>query len=331
MSAWFVSAFLSGKRWLLGLALLAVVCVYAPLLGSYYCGFDDFTEVYTAAHGDSDDPSRIFTTTHQGTPKYRPINRLVILLSYHLGNGEPWLLRWRNLGGHLLCMLALFQLARMAGQSAAGAALVAAAFGLHPLAHQSVAAASWTNTLSYSGALWSWWLLASAWGQPRPQLRLAAGSLLLLLALFAYEPTIVVLGPVTLDLVWRRWRRQSPPGGWRSYLLWLGSGVGLTLGLFVVARAVFVSGRMPLTPPLTLVKNLALYVGSLALPVDLLLLNSLSGFPLPSQVVGDSAALFRLALLCAIPVATAAVLLLWFRRNAPAKSLAGDSNAWAWI
>lgn len=309
---------------------LALICAvafvaYLPLLGSYYCGFDDFTEIYKAAFEDNDSPSRMFTTTHQGTPKYRPLNRALTWATYRLGEGAAGVYRMRNLAGHVLCAYAIFQLASLGGQSVAGAGLTALAFAVHPLAHQTVAAASWTNSSAYAAALWSWYLLASAWGLKRPLRRILGGSVLLLAALFSYEATIVIAGPMALTLAWRRWRKESPAAGWPALAVPLAAGVAGAIACLFVARSIFVGGRMPMTPPLIIVKNLALYLGSMTLPVDLLLLNSWVGLPLPSQLASNPSSLAVLGLLCLAPLIAAGLLWVYARRQAQ------PSTIWLWI
>jgi hypothetical protein len=214
------------------------------------------------------------------------------------------------------------------GLPVAGAGLTAAAFGMHPLAHQSVAAASWSNSAAYAFVLWSWYFLASSWRSNKPLGRILAGVLLLFLAVFAYEATIVVLGPLTLDLFWRRFRKESPAAGWPKFLLpWI-LGVGFVVILLAIARMAFAVGKMPLTPPVMIVKNFILYFGALVLPVDMLMLNSVAGFPLPSQFVQDSSALLKLGLIAGIPVLLLLVLLYRYRRSIP---LPLDSWAWMWL
>jgi hypothetical protein len=315
-------------RLYLALALSISFAAYTPLLNSYFCGFDDFTELKKAAFDDALEPAKMLTTSHFGSPKYRPFNRLWNWSTYQLGGGSPWLHRWRNVLWHLIGVVAVIRLAQLAGQSALGAALAGTAFGIHPLAHQSVAAASWSNSAAYACALWSWFFLASSWHCLKPVRRIAAGALFLFLALFTYEATLVILGPLVLDLCFRRLRHETPMAGWAALLRPWSAAVGLVLICFVLARYLFAVGRMPISSPLTIAKNSVLYLGSLLMPLDLVLLNGCCGFPLPSQIVSRPEALLLLGAVCLLFLI--AVALLW-RRFPRGSHLAVNLHSWWWL
>ena len=130
----------------LALILLAVAGVYSRVTGAWYCGYDDFFEAHRAAFEDSQHPSRIFTTTHFATPKYRPLSRTLSFLAYTAGNGSPLAYRIRNLVFHLLGVGAVYGLVYALFSSIGVASAAALLFGLHPLMNQIEAAAAFTNT-----------------------------------------------------------------------------------------------------------------------------------------------------------------------------------------
>src|SRR5512132_3756206 len=73
---------------ILSVILLLVGLVYLRIPGTYFCGYDDFLEVHRAAFEDTQQPSRVFTTTHFESYKYRPLNRGLNLITYWIGNGS---------------------------------------------------------------------------------------------------------------------------------------------------------------------------------------------------------------------------------------------------
>src|ERR1041384_5502279 len=90
---------------ILAAVLAATSFVYAKLPTAYFCAYDDFLEVHRAAFEDTQDPKRVFTTTHFTSYKYRPLNRGLNLLTYWAGSGSATEFRTRNVICHLLNVL----------------------------------------------------------------------------------------------------------------------------------------------------------------------------------------------------------------------------------
>src|SRR5215467_9916554 len=189
------------------LVILAVTIVYARVSRSYYCGYDDFFETHRAAFEDAREPSRIFTTTHFNTPKYRPLSRSLSFVSYWIGHGDPLPFRLRNLGFHLLCVAAVYGVGLLLFQSSEVAVGAALLFGLHPLANQVVVAACFNNPAANFFLLASlFFFIYSLQVGRREILWLTVSLLSALLALFIYESSIVVLAFLCgyLAILWLR-------------------------------------------------------------------------------------------------------------------------------
>src|SRR5689334_16282563 len=118
------------------LILLGVAALYATVSTAFFCGYDDFFDVQRAAFEDARSPARIFTTTHFGSPKYRPIQRGLTYVSWHWGGQSAAAFRVRNLAFHLLAVAFVYGITRLLSGSRAAAAGAAALFGVHPLANQ---------------------------------------------------------------------------------------------------------------------------------------------------------------------------------------------------
>jgi hypothetical protein len=130
-----------------------------------------------------------------------------------------------------------------------------------------------------------------------------------LLALFTYESTIVIFGFTFtyLFLAWRRGRSVS-----RAYFMTFLCGSGIVLLSLFVTRILFVAEPTPLVPVGLILRNTAMYLGSLLLPVDLVFAHTVWGTPLPSEIT-----LSRSVLAALVAVATAlAVLVLLALRTA---------------
>ncbi len=308
----------SSRVWLAA-ALLLTVAVYARLTLSYFCGFDDFTNARRALVEDTAHPAQILTTTHFGTPKYRPLSRAVTLLCEILLPNSALLHRLRNLTFHLLAVALVFGITLRLGGDLPTAAAAAAFFGVHPMAHQTIAAAIFTIGFSYTLMLAALLLFLDAYRLAgNVKVRLGASLALLGAALLAYESTIIVFGCFALYLLIQAIRGEPPAAGWRGFLVPFVSGSAVVLVLFAALRMVFVHGRMPMTPPGKILANLALFGGSLALPVDLLLLNSFGLAPLPNELLQSKRTLAVIAGGGVLPVLLLMVWLFpkaWFRQR----------------
>ena len=181
---------------LLTIIVAAVTFIYAHVTQAYFCAYDDFIEIHRAAFKeDSREPSRIFTTSHFNSYKYRPLNRAITLLTYSVGQDNPIFFRIRNVGFHLLNVILVYTLGWVLFRSYAVSAIGALLFGLHPLANQTIIGAVWSNTIAHATVLlavimfiisarckrlWPVWLIGS----------LVTGCFSLLL----YDTSIIVFG-----------------------------------------------------------------------------------------------------------------------------------------
>jgi hypothetical protein len=163
--------------------------------------------------------------------------------------------------------------------AAAGAA---ALFGVHPLVNQVVVAAAFANTAAYAFMLGSFFFFlyslktGQAWKWP-----LLGSFVCALLALFTYEPTIVVFGFTFTYLLLAWWRGRSVS---RAYFITFLVGSGIVLLSLFVTRYLFVSQPTPLVPLGLILRNTAMYLGALLLPVDPVFAHTVWGTPLPSEI-----------------------------------------------
>jgi hypothetical protein len=285
------------------LMLLVVSGFYARVSRSYFCGYDDFLEIGRAAVEDTRDPSRIFTTTHFQTSKYRPLNRLLIFATYHLGDGSPLWFRMRNLGFHLLAAAMVYGLGWQLFHSRSTAFASALLFGLCPLSNQCVVASSWTITAGYALMLSALFLFFYALKAGRHALFWLTLALVgIWLSLFIYEATIVIFAFMYGYLAIEWWSSRRQPASNRLLLfLTLGSAVvGVT---FFAARFMVVSSPLQVVRPASIVKNAAMYGGALLLPIDSVLAHALFNAPLPPEIRMNGATL-------ALTIAAAGVVLL---------------------
>jgi hypothetical protein len=287
-----------------GLILLAVAAAYAHLSGAWFCGYDDFNESYRAVFFDGTMPSRIVTAGHFTPFMYRPVTSALQLATWDAGHGAL-AFRIRNLATHLLSVALVYGIAFFLGRSRAAAAAAAALFGMSPFTNEAVAVAIWTNTTAYAlllGSLFAFFLAFRALSERRAWgYALGVSLLAALVALFTYEPTIVVFAIMFAYLA-----LCARPVPLRGFLSALAAGMALDLAIFFgVRHAVGITGA-PLLPAGTIVKNLIEYLVGLALPIDPVLAHALFGIPLPASSVPLHvemllpAALFALALVVAV-------------------------------
>ena len=269
------------KRWApLAWIVLAGATVFGPVTTAYFCGYDDFTETHRAAFEDSREPARIFTTTHWGTSKYRPLNRWLTYVCWLLGRGSALPLRVRNLFFHVVAALLIYAVALLATKDVALALGSGLLFVIHPLADQNVAAAIFTNTTSYALMLASFYLFQRSLQGKKLGL-LAASFFTLFVALFFYEAVIVALGMMVLYLlVWKVRGQQVST----RYAATFGSGCAVVLLAYALVRHAIVSVSTPLVPFGQIAKNVVMYAAALINPVDTVLANSLLGTPLPPDI-----------------------------------------------
>jgi len=264
---------------------MVIAIPHLRLTQAYFLGYDDFNEVHRAAFEDSEHPSRIFTTGHFRVPKYRPLNRGLNFITYHVGRGSPVAFRTRNILFHLLNSALLFYLGIFLFDSTFIAALGATLFGLHPLTHQAVADAVMTNTAATSLALAASLLGLHSYRTLVHQRRwLVAAMATVLVGVLVWEPVISVVGLIALYFA----LDQMFSRGGRRYQKWLPTAALLSVAIVVSMlgmRALVLSGgRQPVASPLSMAKNSAMYVIAVGLPVDSLLANQWLGTPLVSEI-----------------------------------------------
>jgi hypothetical protein len=316
----------SSRIWLAG-ALLLTLCVQGRLLPAYFCGYDDFANAERAQFADQSNPMQMITTTHFASSKYRPLSRIVTYLC-QLAENAPLAHRARNVAFHLLAVGLIFALGRLLGAGPELAGWGAGLFGVHPMTHQTISAAIFTIDMAYALMLGALCLFLVGYrDEKRPGMALAGMSVLFTAALLSYEATIIAGGCCVAYLALELWRGAQPAAGWKSFLLKLMAALFVPVTVLMAARFIFVHSRMPLTPPITIVKNMALYFGSLILPVDLLMLNSLFDFPLPSEILQNSRALALLAGSLGVLL----LALLWWIRRRPQFQQSWASARWGEI
>ncbi len=285
-----------------GLIVLACAALYARVSGAWFCGYDDFNESYRAAFFDAAVPSRILTATHFTSFMYRPLTSALQLATWDAGHGAL-AFRLRNLLAHLISVALVYGIAWIViGRSISAAATAAALFAFDPFANEAVVVAIWTNTIAYALLFGSFllFLLAlrdrAATGRWAPSL---AGSFAVaLVAMFTYEPTIVVLG---LALAYLALCCRPFPS--RSFLYAFAAGCAVDVAIFFGVRRFAHVTAAPLLPFGTIAKSLVEYLTALALPIDPILANRLFGVPLPSSGQPFAVASF-------LPAIVAALLLL---------------------
>jgi hypothetical protein len=276
----------------LGLILLSITLLYAKVSTAYFCGYDDFFELHRAAIEDTKTPRHIFSTTHFNTPKYRPLSRALGYLTYYSGPGSALPFRLRNLAFHLLGVSCVYGIALTLFRRRRVAIVSALLFGLHPLANQSVVAASWTNTTAYSFALlWFFLFVYSFHSERRKLLWLSLSFVAALISLFFYESCIVMFGLIYGYLAVESIRKRSLVVESRQYTGALLGGTAIVCIVFFVLRSLVVTAKSPVVPLGAIVKNFAIYAAALFMPVDLVFLNSVFGTPLAVGLLKDRMAL----------------------------------------
>jgi hypothetical protein len=289
---------------------LATAVLYANVTRAYFCAYDDFVEIHRAVFEDSRDPSRIFTTSHFNSPKYRPLNRLLGLWTYQAGEGNPLFFRIRNLAFHLINVALVYVLGWLLFGSVPVSAAAAALFGLHPLANQPVIGALWTNTIAHTGFLLAIMTFIMSLRAKRWALWLSLAIISGWLALLTYDSSIVVFPLMAVYLIFYVWvfqRRILP----RGFLIACCGITAPLMAAYFVLRVVFVSqgwsqATETVPAPGIVAKNIAMYLLALLSPLDTVLANEWLNLPLPSESNLDNfilAALAILALLLAIGLA----------------------------
>lgn len=259
------------------LIVLVGMTMFARVSTAYFCGFDDFGETHRAVFEDARHPGNIFTTTHFGGPKYRPLNRLSTFICWELGGGSALPFRLRNLFFHLICALCVYGIAWFWTQDRKTSLTAGLLFCLMPIANQTIVAAIFTNTVAYALLLASF-LLFLYWVDRGRGHILAASMILVLIGLFFYEPVIVIFAMMFGYLLLSGWKQNTLERRKIIALAWSSASVLL---IFAVVRHFVVHGQNPRAPLGTILLDAAMYITALVTPVDPVLANRLFGTPLP--------------------------------------------------
>ena len=304
------------------LARLAIVflisgAVYAQVTGAFYCGYDDFLVVHRTAFEDTQNPSRMFTTSHFDSPKYRPVERVIDYMTYHLGDGRPILYRLRSLGSHFVVVTAVYAIGLMLFGSPVIAFSAALLFSIHPLANQTVVACSWPITMA--GALACTALVLFMYSVRHPRRRWLWATLSLLagwITIFCYESGVACFALMYGYLGLEYYEQRRMPVS-RRFLVVFTAAVALIGVTLMAARHAFLTHPAERASVTVILKNAAFYGGGLlSSPVDSVLAHDLFDAPLPSEMSLNSSALLPVAS-ASIVLAIAAVLLLaaWRKRS----------------
>src|SRR5262247_2154884 len=87
---------------LLTIIVAVVTVIYANVTRAYFCAYDDFDNLHQTIFEDAYQPTRILTTSHFNSYKYRPLQRLANLSTNFFADGDPMVFRVRNLSFHLV-------------------------------------------------------------------------------------------------------------------------------------------------------------------------------------------------------------------------------------
>jgi hypothetical protein len=297
----------------LGVVFLIAGAVYAQVTGAFFVGYDSYLEGHRTAFEDTQHPSRMFTTSHFDSPKYRPVERVVDYATYHLDDGRPLLYRLRSLGSHLIVAAGVYAIALMLFGSPPIAISAALLYSIHPLSNQCVVACS----RSTDGALAMGSLalfIYSVRHQRRRFLWLALSLLAGWITIFYYEASVVIFGLMYGYLGLELFEQRKLPVPVR-FLVVFTAGVALIGVTLMIARHAFVSHDPDRAGLGIIAKNAAFYAGGLlSSPVDSVLAHDLWDTPLPSEMSVDASAFLPVATSLAM-LAVAALLFLTARRR----------------
>jgi len=268
--------------------LLAVALVYAKIPTTYFCSYDDFLEVHRAAFEDTRKPSKILTTPHFYSYKYRPLNRGINFLTYAMGDQDHRVFRTRNLAFHVLNVFLVYLLAWKLFRSLEISAVAAILFGLHPITNQSVIGSVMTNTMAHSAFIMALLMvMRSAESARRWWLWLTGGVISGWISLMAYDPNIVIFGLIFVWLV-GQWLGGCAFVSRRSIVVFIAASV-LLIGAYFGLRELYVpSGWTRAASDAVSVgvmaKNAIMYAGAMLSPVDVVLANEWVNAPLPPDM-----------------------------------------------
>ena len=296
---------------LLAAILLLTGLIYSKLPTAYFCAYDDFLEVHRAAFEDTHEPSRVWTTTHFDSYKYRPLNRGINLLTYWAGDGDATYFRTRNVLCHLLNIVLIYLLAWLLFRGIVISGTAAFLFGLHPLANQAVAGAVMTNTAAHSMFLIA--ILAFLFSIRRTRLQFIWLVLPLFagwLSLLTYEAAVVAYPLMFAYLVIRFLATRKWPVT-RAYTVALSLGSLFFFGVYYLIHARYVpyTATRAIPSVTVMLRSSAMYAGALLSPIDFVLANAWFGVPLPSEISFSTMA----KILWVVPIVLAVLVgLIWY-------------------
>jgi hypothetical protein len=272
------------------LSIFAIVVfvslLYSRIPGTYLCGYDDFIEIHRAAFEDMRNPERAFTTTHFGSYKYRPLNRIFTVLTYWAGDGEASFFRIRNVLWHLLNIVLVYAIGWLLFGRFSVCWAAALLFGVHPLVNQPVVAASFTITIAHAGFLFSvFCFLLSVRRKPGSLIWLCVALLSAWSGIWNYESSVSAF-PVMFAYLLIQFAFTSERLVNRRFLLVLTVGTVLLVGSYFGMRLLFVSAgaRQAIPHVKTMAKAALMDTVALISPVDSVLANEWFGAPLPSEI-----------------------------------------------
>ena len=286
------------------LVILFVFVIQVPTVTTSFCGFDDFNETFRAEFEDSAQPSRMLTTPHFDSFKYRPGNRILTWLCDRVGQGSAWPFRWRNVLMHLLNVYLVYRLTRFLFGGAYIAATAAFLFGLHHLVHQNVHAAIFTNTWAYALVLLSL-LSALSIAESRRWLLLSVlSSIATFLAIFSYDPALFSAGLLILyeACYWLFHRRARTP--LPRLLIHTTLQTAAVSAMFIL-RKIYVPLHLPeLTPPGTVLQIVLTYAAAIAIPVDTVSIQTWIDAPITKELAGQHLLIYIVAAVLAVIVSS---------------------------
>ena len=271
---------MKSNRLSMAIIVMAGLVVYGRVSTAYFCGYDDFMETHRAGFEDTRYPVRIFSTTHFQSPKYRPLNRALTYLCWHLEPGSALPFRVRNIFFHLIAALLVYAIAALFVSDNAVALTAGLLFCLDPWVNQNITAAIFTNTAAYSALLASFLLFVRSLRSHGRGLLLVS-LVLALTGLFLYESDIVIFGMMALWLVILRLRGEALEKSWLR--VWA-FGSAIILAVYSLIRHSVVTRSAGIAPFPVMVHNLIVYIAALLSPVDVVLAHDLFGTSLPPDI-----------------------------------------------
>jgi hypothetical protein len=193
-------------------------------------------------------------------------------------------------------------------------------FGLHPLANQTIIGAVDTNSMSHAAFLGALLMLMRSVDSNRWPLWLTGSIFSGWLGLMAYDSAIVVFALMLLWLI-LNWTSVRERLNHTRFLMLFFVVSGSLLTSYFLLRQLYVPQGLTraasdLPSAAVIVKNTIMYLGSLSLPVDVVLANQWLNSPLPSEIPFTlTSAILILAFLSAIGVVLGVLWFPWLKTN----------------